>query len=150
SFRTAPPPGTKKWRLAVYGDSRSNPATHRKVVEQIARHDVDLILHTGDIVLDGRNYDLWRRESFAPLAPIAAKVPLISTIGNHEMDSANYFSYAALPDQQHYYGFDYANAHFVGLDSTAWLQKEGHDRQQLKWLEDHLKQPRSATWTFAA
>src|SRR5262249_48062795 len=26
-FRTAPPPGTKHWRLALYGDSRSNPAT---------------------------------------------------------------------------------------------------------------------------
>src|SRR6266481_1692892 len=31
SFRTAPPPGTKRWRMAVYGDSRSNPATHKKV-----------------------------------------------------------------------------------------------------------------------
>ncbi len=92
SFRTAPPPGTGKWRLAVYGDSRSNPAIHRKVVEQIAMHDVDLILHTGDIVLDGRNYELWRREFFAPLAPIAGRVPWLTTIGNHERDSANYFS----------------------------------------------------------
>jgi hypothetical protein len=156
SFRTAPPPGTGKWRLAVYGDSRSNPAMHRKVVEQIALHDVDLILHTGDIVLDGRNYDLWRREFFAPIAPIAGRIPWISTIGNHERDSANYFSYAALPGNQHYYGFDYANAHIIGLDSNggpdtgAWLSREGHDRQQLAWLEEHLKKPRSATWTFVA
>ncbi len=28
--------------------------------------------------------------------------------------------------------------------------KDGRDRQQLHWLEEHLKQPRSATWTFVA
>src|SRR5262249_23926642 len=52
-FKTAPEPGTKRWRLALYGDSRSNPATHRKVAEQIARAKVDLIVHTGDIVVNG-------------------------------------------------------------------------------------------------
>src|SRR5207244_13560721 len=55
SFHTAPPPGTKRWRMAVYGDSRSNPATHQKVVEQIARAGADLMVHTGDIVLNGKN-----------------------------------------------------------------------------------------------
>ena len=38
--------------MAVYGDSRSNPKTHRKVAQQIDKAKVDLIVHTGDIVLN--------------------------------------------------------------------------------------------------
>src|SRR5262249_39364114 len=99
-FKTAPPPGTKRWRLAVYGDSGSNPATHRKVVEQIAKAGVDLIVHTGDIVLNGKNHDTWRVEFFEPLSPLAHAVPWVSTIGNHERDAENYFSYMTLPGNE--------------------------------------------------
>jgi hypothetical protein len=148
-FQTAPPPGTKHWRMAVYGDSRSNPATHRKVAEQIARAGVDLIVHTGDIVLNGRNHASWRREFFEPLGPLAHRVPWVSTIGNHERDSENYFSYMALPGNERYFGFDYANAHIVCLDSNAWIEK-GRDSQQFQWVAEHLRQKRTADWTFVA
>lgn len=148
-FKTAPPRGTTKWRMAVYGDSRSNPAEHRKVVEQIARANVDLILHTGDIVRDGRDHDSWRKEFFEPLAPIVGSVPWVSTIGNHERDSANYFSYMALPGNKHYFGFDYANAHLVCLDSNAWIAK-GRDSEQLKWLASDLKEKHEGDWVFVA
>jgi hypothetical protein len=149
SFRTAPPAGAKRWRMALYGDSRTNPATHRKVVEQIAKANVDLILHTGDIVTNGRNHESWRREFFEPLEPIAHSVPWVSTIGNHERDSDNYFSYMALPGNEHYFGFDYANAHLVCLDSNAWIAK-GRDSQQFQWAKDHFKEKRDATWMFVA
>jgi hypothetical protein len=148
-LRTAPPPGTKRWRMAVYGDSRSNPATHRKVVEQIAKAGVDLIVHTGDIVLNGKNHDTWRTEFFEPHRGLAHSVPWVSTIGNHERDADNYFSYMALPGNEHFFGFDYANAHIICLDSNAWIEK-GRDSQQYEWLASHLKEPRPATWTFVA
>lgn len=147
TFRTAPLPGAPKWRFAVYGDSRSNPAVHTRVVEQIAKANVDLILHTGDIVLDGRNHESWRREWFAPLAPVSATVPWVSTIGNHERDSANYFSYAALPGNERYFSFNYGNACIVCLDSNAWLE-QGRDGLQHQWLEKTLHAPRDVTWTF--
>ena len=148
-LRTAPPPGTKRWRMAVYGDSRSNPATHRKVVEQIAKAGVDLIVHTGDIVLNGKNHDTWRTEFFEPHRGLAHSVPWVSTIGNHERDADNYFSYMALPGNEHFFGFDYANAHIICLDSNAWIEK-GRDSPQYEWLASHLKEPRPATWTFVA
>src|SRR5262249_43395144 len=97
SFKTAPPPGTKRWRMAAYGDSRSNPKMHRKVAEQIARAKVDLIVHMGDIVLNGKIHLTWRVEFFQPLGALARSVPWVSTIGNHERDSEHYFSYMALP-----------------------------------------------------
>jgi hypothetical protein len=146
-FRTAPDVSETKWRMAVYGDSRSNPITHRKVVEQIARANVDLILHTGDIVLDGTNYSSWRAEFFGPLAPIAGSVPWVSTIGNHERDSKNYFSYAALPGNERFFSFDFANAHLVGVDSNSWIQR-GRDSQQYKWMEEDLKAVRDTAWSF--
>src|SRR5438105_11216844 len=149
SFTTAPPPGTRRWRMAVYGDSRSNPATHQKVVEQVARAGVDLIVHTGDIVLNGKNHDSWRKEFFEPLNPLGHSVPWVSTIGNHERDAENYFSYMALPGNERYFGFDYANAHIICLDSNGWIEK-GRDSPQYEWLTHELRQGRGATWTFVA
>jgi hypothetical protein len=148
SFRSAPPLGTSRWRMALYGDSRSNPAVHRKVVEQIARHQVDIIVHTGDIVANGKNYASWRREWFVPLQPIAPSVPWISTIGNHEADAENYFSYVALPGNERFFAFDFANARFFCLDSNAWIEK-GRDSKQYQWLQEALRQPRQAQWAFA-
>jgi hypothetical protein len=147
SFRTAPPPGTRRWRMALYGDSRSNPSTHRRVAEQIAKANVDLIVHTGDIVLNGKNHASWRREFFEPLGEMAHSVPWVSTIGNHERDADNYFSYMALPGNERYFGFDFANAHIVCLDSNAWIEK-GRDSFQYGWLTHHLAEKRDATWTF--
>jgi hypothetical protein len=147
AFKTAPPPGTRRWRMALYGDSRANPKIHRQVAEQIARANVDLIVHTGDIVFDGRNHAAWQKEFFEPLGALARSVPWVSTIGNHERDAANYFSYMALPGNERYFGFDYANAHFVCLDSNAWIEK-GRDSAQYRWLTAHLAEKRDATWTF--
>jgi hypothetical protein len=147
SFRSALPAGTRRWRMAVYGDSRSNPATHRKVVELIARGRPDLIVHTGDIVANGKNHDSWRKEFFDPLGDLARSVPWVSTIGNHERDSENYFSYMTLPGNEHYFSLPYANADIVCLDSNSWIEK-GRDSRQFQWLTDHLGKPRPATWTF--
>ncbi len=147
-LRTAPSKGTPKWRMAAYGDSRSIPWIHKLVAEQIAKHNVDLVVHTGDIVANGKNYESWRREFFAPVACYAGSVPWVSTIGNHEADSENYFSYMALPGNERHWGFDYANAHIICLDSNGWLEKDGRDVKQRQWMHEHLRKPRDAAWTF--
>lgn len=147
TFKTAPSPETKRWRMAVYGDSRLNPQVHRQVAEQIAKANVDLIVHTGDIVTNGKNHPSWRLEFFEPLGDLARSVPWVSTIGNHERDAENYFSYMALPGNEHYFAFDYANANIVCLDSNGWIEK-GRDSKQYQWLTSHLGKKREATWTF--
>jgi hypothetical protein len=146
-FKTAPPPGTPRWRMILYGDSRSNPAIHHRLAELMATQHPDLLVHTGDIVANGTNHDSWRKEFFEPLDPVARSVPWVSTIGNHENDADNYFSYMALPGNEHYFAFDYANASIVCLDSNAWIQK-GRDSAQVQWLTDYLSRKRSVTWTF--
>jgi 3',5'-cyclic AMP phosphodiesterase CpdA len=149
SFKTAPPIGTHRWRMALYGDSRSNPAVHHQVAERIREANVDLILHTGDIVLNGTVHDSWRREFFEPLGELAHSVPWVSTIGNHERDSANYFSYMALPGNERYFGFDFANARIVCLDSNGWIER-GRDSKEFQWMSGYLREPRAAKWTFVA
>jgi acid phosphatase type 7 len=149
SFKTAPPLGTRRWRMALYGDSRSNPIVHHQIAERIREANVDLILHTGDIVLNGTIHDSWRREFFEPLGDLARSVPWVSTIGNHERDSANYFSYMALPGNERYFGFDFANSHIVCLDSNGWIER-GRDSKEFQWMSTHLREPRQAKWTFVA
>jgi hypothetical protein len=146
-FRTAPPPGTPRWRMIVYGDSRSNPAIHHTLTDLMAKQNPDLIVHTGDIVVNGKDHDTWRKEFFDPIAPLAHSVPWVSTIGNHERDADNYFSYMALPGNEHYFNLDYANASIVCLDSNSWIAK-GRDSAQFQWMTDFLGRPRAATWTF--
>jgi hypothetical protein len=147
SFKTAPPLGTREWRMVLFGDSRSNPAVLRKLAERIAGEKVDLMVHSGDIVVNGRVHDLWRKEFFDPLGPLAQSTPWISSIGNHELDSENYYNYVSLPGNERHYGFDFCNAHFICLDSSAPYEK-GRDKQT-RWLTEHLAEQRDATWTFA-
>ena len=147
SFRVAPAKGTDKWTMAVYGDSRSNPRVHRRIAEAISRAEVDLIVHTGDIVGSGTRYPSWRREFFDPLKPILGRIPWISALGNHERDARHYFDYMALPGNERYYTFDFANAHFICLDSNGWIDK-GPGSKQYAWLQEELKKPRQTTWTF--
>jgi len=149
SFRTPPALGTHRWKLAVYGDSRTFPFVHRKVVEQILKHDVDLVLHTGDMVDSGKVYEQWRRQFFAPIAPLAATVPYLTALGNHEGNAKHYFDYFSHPGNERYFAFPFANARLICLDSNSWIAR-GRESEQYKWLEEELKRPTDAAWTFVA
>jgi len=144
-FKTAPPPGAKRWRLAVYGDSRSDPTAHSAVVAQILAAKPDLVLHTGDLVSDGRQYDLWKPQFFEPLAPLMARIPLFPCLGNHEGNSEHYYRYFSLPNNEAWYSFDYANAHFLCLDSC---QPYTEGTEQYRWLEQDLRNAQ-ADWLIA-
>jgi hypothetical protein len=146
-FNTAPPLGTKKWRIAVYGDSRLFPFFHKQVADGIRKAKVDLIVHTGDIVSNGKNHESWRKEFFEPLGDLARSTPWVATIGNHERDADHFFSYMAQAGNQHFFGMDYGSAHFICLDSNAWIAK-GRDSKQGQWLAEQLSQKRDG-WTFA-
>lgn len=144
-FKTAPLPGTPKWRLAVYGDSRTNPDMHRQVVAQILAAQPDLVLHTGDLVADGRQLEQWKPQFFEPLAPLMARIPLYPCLGNHERNSEHYYRYFSLPHNEAWFSFDYANAHILCLDSCQPFE-EG--TEQYRWLEQDLQKAR-ADWILA-
>jgi acid phosphatase type 7 len=103
-------------RFVVYGDSRSQPKVHAAVARRFRQQRPDFILHTGDLVGRGRDYGLWARDLFDPLAGIIDHIPLLPTIGNHEEDGTNYLAYFHLPPPERWYAFDLGPVHVLTLD----------------------------------
>jgi 3',5'-cyclic AMP phosphodiesterase CpdA len=150
SFTTAPPPGTKFWKFAAYGDNRSNPDTHARVVQQLIKAEPEIVLSTGDLVARGKQYELWKREFFDPLAPLSRHTPVYVSLGNHEDHAQNYFDYFTFPnpEQKQYYSFDYANAHIIALDSDVGdlPNPEAFEKEQMDWLKQDLLANQDAQW----
>ncbi len=137
SFTTAPITA-KPFRFVVYGDTRTHADIHAKVASKIAAANPALVLHTGDIVVDGRKADLWQTGFFGPAAPFLSKSVLYTVLGNHEHDSANYFNFFELPGNERYYSFDYAKVHFVVLDTNEPSFPKEH-KGESKWADEFVK-----------
>jgi hypothetical protein len=73
---------------------------HFVVASNFKRYSPDFILNTGDLVADGRRYELWGGEFFGPLADVIDEIPILPSIGNHEQDGKNYLSYLSLPGKE--------------------------------------------------
>jgi len=149
-FRTAPETDTP-FTFAVYGDSR-RPAswfarsdTHRKIAEAIDASRPDLVLHTGDLTLDGSQHQGWLSEFFGPAKVLLSDTPVYVAIGNHEMRSHWFFDFFAYPSPENYYSFDYGNTHFVALDSYETVKGVsgyaviGRESAAYRWFVDDLK-----------
>lgn len=150
SFTAAPEPGTGNWRMVVYGDNRSNPATHARNVEQIRKLDPDIILNSGDLVADGSEYSLWKEQYFDPLRGVSEYIPIFPCLGNHERNAEHYYRYHSLPDEngEVYYSFDYGNAHIVALNSNAKDAPFELGAAQTEWLIRDLEKHKDAEWKF--
>jgi hypothetical protein len=142
SFRTLPPDGSRRIRIAAYGDSRSNPDTHAALARRMVASDPDLVLHTGDLVTDGTVKEQWKPQFFDPIRRLAAEKPLIACLGNHEKDSPHYYDYFDYPGNEAWFSYRAANVHVIVLDSQKPL---GPGTDQQSWLEKELAGP-DADW----
>jgi hypothetical protein len=128
-------------RFVAYGDSRSNPSIHRAIARRFRKFEPDFILHTGDLVARGRDYALWGREFFEPLAGIIDHIPVLPAIGNHEDDGTNYLAYFHLPQPERWYSFDRGPVHMLALDYH--FESASHD--QFAFAQKDLRSSR-APW----
>ncbi len=149
-FKTAPPAGTENWRMVVYGDNRTNPDTHSRIVERIRELDPAIILNSGDLVSRGSQYEQWKPQYFDPLRGVSGNIPIFPCLGNHEQNAKHYYDYHSLPPENDevFYSFDYANAHFIALNSNADDAAFALDSKQTQWLIDDLEKHKDATWKF--
>lgn len=107
-------------------------------------------LLAGDIVYpdgDSNDYD---KNLMTPWRDLLINTCVWPTLGNHDWQSnpeTNFVREWSLPNNEHYYSFDYGNAHFIALDSKSGSL---YDRSnQLAWLEQDLATKRGgAAWNF--
>ena len=149
---TGPPIAFRAW---VLGDSGFGSADQMNVrnamLNETALHPPapNLILHAGDIAYDTGTTTEFTNKHFAIYEDILRHTPLYPTLGNHEWSSLNfslgtgpYLDSHVLPrngeaggvasNTELYYSFDYANAHFIVLDSMESDPSNGSDMHN--WL----------------
>lgn len=98
-----------------------------------------LLLVTGDLVMSGTTYSQYKDTYFDPGDGLFQYVPQYPVLGNHEINSVNYFNYFHLPENgpvnhiEHTWYKDYANVRFIGLDSNFEVANY-QTQAQLDWL----------------
>ena len=50
--------------MVAYGDNRTFPETHKRIVAQIMKLNPSMIIHSGDLVSSGDSYEQWKDAVF--------------------------------------------------------------------------------------
>jgi acid phosphatase type 7 len=140
-FKT-PPNDATPFRFVAYGDVRTRHDVHRKVMAKILESGVpDLVLHSGDLVENGRDSGLWAN-FFDIERELLRQTAFFPAIGNHEANSKDFYDY--FHKEFGYYSFNWGNAHFTVINSdiaNVSSSKSSRDEfwgRQTRWLEDDL------------
>jgi hypothetical protein len=159
TFRSAPAPDRPQ-RILVVSDLHATKANTAailsKIVSAALADGVDFALTAGDHV--GQPTDAQFDDLFDGLRPLLHRVPMFTTIGNHEILSPTYFEAFVLPQAdppdpgapELYYSFRRGNAWIGVLDITDWQLSWGFGEPtgQVLWLANELdsEAARSARW----
>lgn len=157
-FETAPAAGSKtKFRAWIVGDSGTGGSPQRAVRDAMLAFTgpsrPDLFLHMGDMAYGSGTELEFTDRFFAPYASILQNTVCYPTLGNHEGVSSDsgtqkgpYYTAYVLPvageagglpsGTEAYYSFDWANVHFVVLDSHDSPRHPGG--AMLTWMKADL------------
>jgi acid phosphatase type 7 len=169
-FRTNPPQGGKHpFRFWVVGDSGTGDSNQAAVYEGMKQYvakenqDLDFLLHVGDMAYPKGTDAEFQKKFFDVYQPTLQRLTCWPAMGNHEgytskglLGQGPYYDAYICPQRgeagglpsacEAYYSFDYANAHFICLDS--------HDLDRspsgimAKWLRADLEKTKS-DWLVA-
>ncbi|MHA1267839.1 MAG: PKD domain-containing protein [Candidatus Helarchaeota archaeon] len=147
AVRTSPTTSTHV-RFIVGGDSRSQPTEREKISRAMAQFNPDFIMHSGDMVADGRiqsQWDLWFTDLHTNwIGTNNLTIPIIPAIGNHEYNSINYYSQFALPGNEMWFSYDWGPDIHITVLST----ETATDGAQKTWLENDLATHANYKWKF--
>jgi 3',5'-cyclic AMP phosphodiesterase CpdA len=140
---TTAPDDARPLRFALYGDNRTDHAAHARVVAQMLKNPVDLLIHTGDMTTDGEYADEWVR-FFAIERDLLKDNCMFPTIGNHEIadgkgiGAENYRQAFSVPSppvaSERWYSFRWGLARFFMMDA-----QDSFDGEQVAWLKKSLE-----------
>lgn len=167
-FDTSPLPGSKtKFRAWIVGDSGTGDSEQAEVREAMFAYTgvyrPDLYLHMGDMAYNAGTTSEFSARFFTPYETVLRNTVTWPTLGNHEGSSSDsgaqsgpYYVAYVLPrageaggvpsGTEAYYSFDYANVHFIVLDSHDSPREPGG--AMLTWLNADL-QATSQDWIVA-
>ena len=156
--------GRDACEFLLFGDSQSyNYAVWGNTLQRAyqAHQNADFFVNVGDLVDNGQRLSEWENW-FSQGQTIMRQLPLVPVVGNHEAYTPSrefslpkYFTTQfVLPQngpsdlKEQAYSFDYANVHFVVLDTQFGEERKfvpDSLAKQLKWLEDDLAKT-DKTW----
>jgi hypothetical protein len=158
TFVTSPATGVPAaftaWLVGDSGTGDSNQASVRDaMLAYTAAAPPDIFIHVGDMAYEDGTDDQFTNNFFAPYENILRHTVVWPTLGNHEGHSADsatasgpYYESYVLPKTgqagglpsgtEAYYAFDYANVHFICLDSHDTDKTPGSP--MLTWLQADL------------
>ncbi len=167
-FRTAPPVGSRRpfrvWVLGDFGFTNASAGPVRDAYSNFTSNRyTDLWLMLGDNAYHGGLDPVWQVAVFNTYSNLLRQTPVWSCIGNQETfnlstvsNTAPYFENFSFPTNaeaggvasgtERYFSFDYANVHFICLDSMTSARTNGSP--MLLWLEADLQQ-NAHEWTVA-
>lgn len=121
-------------QYVILGDNRDGYDTFEKIIQQVNGLKPVFVIDNGDLVFSGKpnQYRLFDN--------MVSKLSstLLTTTGNHDIRGNGKSIYTMLYGPA-YYSFDYADSHFVFLDSApGWSEKKAISDEQYTWLEKDL------------
>ena len=155
----SPPGPSGAVRIAVVGDTGSGSKRAFRIVERLREAAPTLVLHTGDCAYPkGRIAEVHTR-FVVPFAPLRASVPLLTTLGNHDviadeqapplLDAIELPRHERAPDEdpalvESYYTWRHGPVQVVCINTESSVAP---GTPQRAWLEDVLAHG-DAPWTL--
>lgn len=135
TIAVVPTDGTEGFEFVMLGDNRDGYDTFSQILDQINAINPAFTVDDGDLVFGGEPHKY--RLFYEMVSKL--KVPLYTTLGNHDIRQNGRPTYTKLFGPP-YYSFDYKNAHLVFLDSSrGFTEKVAIPEEQYNWLEKDLK-----------
>lgn len=142
-FVTAPKKKGERFSFFALGDigAKKKQSFADKAANQINNIAVrpDFGLGLGDIVYPKGESKMYDEHLFQPFEEVLKSIPFYPVLGNHDWltePDDNFEKEWRLPNNEHFFDFEYSNAYFIGLDS-----RDGNFYDidnQTKWLKEKL------------
>jgi len=163
-------PDENDWpiRIGLIGDSGFGEAVTFQLAEEMASHQPEFVIHTGDLVYsvyqEPSPPEAFVRKFYQPLADLLHAGPIYPVFGNHEGYEDTYwrdqpFYYSAFPPlenahrgddlggitgQREWYAFSRGDYQFIFLNSQQFYSPELREEQNV-WLQEKLSGSTSLT-----
>ncbi|MCH7559101.1 MAG: metallophosphoesterase [Planctomycetes bacterium] len=163
-FVTSPNPGStgpiRIWVLGDSGRANNNARSVKNAYLELADNEkeADIWLMLGDNAYGSGTDTQYQNAVFNMYPEILRNKVLWSTRGNHEVSSTVYYGIFDFPANgeggglasgtEHYYSFDYANIHFICLNSQESNFSGTPGGVMYQWLEEDLANTRQK-WIIA-